>query len=261
MIELDMVYVSYFGDFLSIGSRESFEQNILFRLSPPRKACRPPRKAARPAGIACRPGPALIWKPPLRPLRNTAPNHGATFPVTSPAPFTSPTPFISPAPFTPYSPQPAMSQDSYFVQSQPAFNKPAPMMVLVPVTHCSPTPPQNGWTIPSSIASTIRPCPRINYARLFDVSGFPMEPLSAHRFGFTILPTLGGRLWRYNFRRYCRGLWFLNYYAANSSLGHTREYLRQYPRLCAWACSFPWYAGQNVRGSLLHLRRGSNAHH
>ena len=56
MIELDMVYVSYFGDFLSIGSRESFEQNILFRLSPPRKACRPPRKAARPAGKACRPG-------------------------------------------------------------------------------------------------------------------------------------------------------------------------------------------------------------
>jgi len=35
MIELDMVYVSYFGDFLSKGSRESFEQNILFRLSPP----------------------------------------------------------------------------------------------------------------------------------------------------------------------------------------------------------------------------------
>jgi hypothetical protein len=46
MIELDMVYVSYFGDFLSKGSRESFEQNILFRLSPPRKAARP--------------GPALI---------------------------------------------------------------------------------------------------------------------------------------------------------------------------------------------------------
>jgi hypothetical protein len=53
MIELDMVYVSYFGDFLSKGSRESFEQNILFRL-------RPPRKAARLAGEACRPGPALI---------------------------------------------------------------------------------------------------------------------------------------------------------------------------------------------------------
>jgi hypothetical protein len=41
MIELDMVYVSYFGDFLSKGSRESFKQNILFRLSPPRKAARP----------------------------------------------------------------------------------------------------------------------------------------------------------------------------------------------------------------------------
>ena len=35
------------SDFLSIGSRESFEQNILFRLSPPRKAARPPRKAAK----------------------------------------------------------------------------------------------------------------------------------------------------------------------------------------------------------------------
>jgi hypothetical protein len=53
IIELDMVYVSYFGDFLSIGNRESFEQNILFRLNPP-------RKAARPAGKACSPGPALI---------------------------------------------------------------------------------------------------------------------------------------------------------------------------------------------------------
>jgi hypothetical protein len=57
---LDMVYVSYFGDFLS-------KQNILFRLSPP-------RKAARPGGKACRPGPHLkvaakagqAW-----PLRNT----------------------------------------------------------------------------------------------------------------------------------------------------------------------------------------------
>ena len=53
MIELDMVYVSYFGDFLSKGSRDSVEQNILFRLSLP-------RKAARPAGKASRPGPALI---------------------------------------------------------------------------------------------------------------------------------------------------------------------------------------------------------
>jgi len=47
MIEFDMVYVSYFGDFFSKGSRESFKQNIRFRLSPPRKAVRPPRKAAR----------------------------------------------------------------------------------------------------------------------------------------------------------------------------------------------------------------------
>jgi hypothetical protein len=39
MIGLDMVYVSYFGDFLS-------KQNISFWLSPPRKAARP--------------GPALI---------------------------------------------------------------------------------------------------------------------------------------------------------------------------------------------------------
>jgi hypothetical protein len=39
MIELDIFYVSYFGDFLS-------KQNILFRLSLPRKAARP--------------GPALI---------------------------------------------------------------------------------------------------------------------------------------------------------------------------------------------------------
>jgi len=62
MIELDMVYVSHFGDFLSIGSRESFEQNILIRLSPP-------RKAARPAGNACRPG--ICKAGPAWPLRNT----------------------------------------------------------------------------------------------------------------------------------------------------------------------------------------------
>jgi len=43
MIELNMVYVSYFGDLLSIGSSESFEQNILFRLSQPRKATWPGR--------------------------------------------------------------------------------------------------------------------------------------------------------------------------------------------------------------------------
>jgi len=41
-LELDMVYVSYFGDFLS-------KQNILFRLSPPRKAARPAGKPPGPA--------------------------------------------------------------------------------------------------------------------------------------------------------------------------------------------------------------------
>jgi hypothetical protein len=49
MIELDMVYVSYFGDFLSKGNRESFEQNIPFRLNPPRK-CRQAAKKCRQAG-------------------------------------------------------------------------------------------------------------------------------------------------------------------------------------------------------------------
>ena len=46
MIELNMVYVSYFGDFLS-------KQNILFRLSAPRKAARPPESRQ------ARPGPHL----------------------------------------------------------------------------------------------------------------------------------------------------------------------------------------------------------
>jgi len=56
MIKLDMVYVSYFGDFFSNGSRESFKQNILFRLSPPRKAAdQPPCHQEK----ACRPGPHL----------------------------------------------------------------------------------------------------------------------------------------------------------------------------------------------------------
>ena len=60
MIELDMVYVSYFGDILITGSRESFEQNILFRLSPPRKTARPPRKTSSPAGKPARPGLHVI---------------------------------------------------------------------------------------------------------------------------------------------------------------------------------------------------------
>jgi len=58
MIELDMVYVSYFGDFLSKGSRESFEQNILFRLSPPRKAAKE-KPPGRPESRQARPGPHL----------------------------------------------------------------------------------------------------------------------------------------------------------------------------------------------------------
>jgi len=59
MIELDMLFVLYLGDFLSKGSRESFEQNILFRLSPPRKGRKsrqarpgPHLKAAAKAGLA-----------------------------------------------------------------------------------------------------------------------------------------------------------------------------------------------------------------
>ena len=59
IIELDMVYVSYFGYFLSKGSRESFEQNILFRLSPPRNAAQPPRNAARSPRKTARPVPHL----------------------------------------------------------------------------------------------------------------------------------------------------------------------------------------------------------
>ena len=38
MVELDMVYVSLFGDILSVGGREFFEQNIRLGLVPPRKA-------------------------------------------------------------------------------------------------------------------------------------------------------------------------------------------------------------------------------
>jgi hypothetical protein len=67
-IALDMVYVSYFGDCLSIGSRESFKQNILFRLSLQEK----------PAGRqdkACRPGPhlkAAAKGGPARPIQSRA---------------------------------------------------------------------------------------------------------------------------------------------------------------------------------------------
>jgi hypothetical protein len=51
MVELDTVNVSYFGDFLSLGGREFFEQNILFRLSSAKES------------------PTLIKKPPQRPAR------------------------------------------------------------------------------------------------------------------------------------------------------------------------------------------------
>jgi len=57
MIELDMVYVSYFGDFLSKGSRESFEQIFCVGL-----VCRPAAKKSRQAGQKsrqARPGPHL----------------------------------------------------------------------------------------------------------------------------------------------------------------------------------------------------------
>jgi hypothetical protein len=66
MIELDMTYVLYIGDFLSKGCQESFEQNILFRFSLPRKATRlghadqPPTCEVTPPGRqqnAFRPGP------------------------------------------------------------------------------------------------------------------------------------------------------------------------------------------------------------
>jgi hypothetical protein len=52
MADLDMVNVSYFGGFLSVGSRVSFEHNMLFMVCSAKKVCRP-------AGKACRPGPAL----------------------------------------------------------------------------------------------------------------------------------------------------------------------------------------------------------
>jgi len=60
MIELDMVYVSYFGDFLSIGSRESFEQNIVFGLvrQESRQAAKKSRQAGR-KSLQARPGPYL----------------------------------------------------------------------------------------------------------------------------------------------------------------------------------------------------------
>ena len=56
MIKWDMVYVSYIGDFLCIGSRESFEQHILLRLSSGKKSLQAAKKsrpaAKQPAGPA-----------------------------------------------------------------------------------------------------------------------------------------------------------------------------------------------------------------
>jgi hypothetical protein len=77
MIELDMVYVSYF---LSKGSRESIEQIFCLGLARQEKP-RPPRKAARP-------GPAPVFSPvrtdpvwgraqygPVQPEGQTGPDH------------------------------------------------------------------------------------------------------------------------------------------------------------------------------------------
>ena len=47
MVELDMVHVSYFGGFHSIGSRVSFEQNMLCMLCSAKKS------------LQARPGPHL----------------------------------------------------------------------------------------------------------------------------------------------------------------------------------------------------------
>jgi len=64
MVELDIMHVSYFGGFLSVGSRESFEQNILFRLCFAKKSLQarpgPHLKAATKPGQArpCYTGPA-----------------------------------------------------------------------------------------------------------------------------------------------------------------------------------------------------------
>jgi hypothetical protein len=43
MVELDMVHASYFGGFLSVGSRVSFEQYMLFMLCSTKKS----RQAAK----------------------------------------------------------------------------------------------------------------------------------------------------------------------------------------------------------------------
>jgi len=47
IIKLNMVYILYFGDFLWQGSRESLQQNIMFRLTPTRTGIRTRRTATR----------------------------------------------------------------------------------------------------------------------------------------------------------------------------------------------------------------------
>jgi len=54
MVELGMVHVSFFGGFLSVGSRVSFEQYILFMLYSAKKSRQDGRKS-----MQARPGPHL----------------------------------------------------------------------------------------------------------------------------------------------------------------------------------------------------------
>jgi len=54
MVELDMAHVSYFGGILSVGSRESFEQYMLFMLCSAKKSLLVGRKS-----LQARPGPHL----------------------------------------------------------------------------------------------------------------------------------------------------------------------------------------------------------
>jgi len=51
---LDMVHVSYFGDFLTVGSRVSFEHNMLCKFRAAKKSLQagPHLKAAAHAGLA-----------------------------------------------------------------------------------------------------------------------------------------------------------------------------------------------------------------
>jgi len=56
MIELDMVHVPYFGGFLSVGCRVSFEQYMLFMLCSANKSLQPEKPAGRPESLQARPG-------------------------------------------------------------------------------------------------------------------------------------------------------------------------------------------------------------